>query len=252
MLKDVTLGRYFRTQSFLHGLDPRTKLLGALVYIVAVFLSSSPWTLAVSGIVLCLLIILSRVPLKHMVRGLGSIAFIVVFAGALTIIFAEDGVRKTVFITLRLVMLVLGSNLLTLTTRPKDIADGLEKGLSWLRVFRFPVHDLATVISIALRFIPILADEAQIVMDARRVRGSSYSERGFSRRVRSLFPVIVPVFASAFRKADALSDAMDSRLYGTGKASRLHPLSYGRQDAASFVCIFTFLAVIILLKVAGL
>ncbi len=252
MLREVTLGRYYPGTSFLHCLDPRTKLLGALVYIVAVFLSSSPVACALVFLCLCLLIALSRVPLRFIVKGLGSMAAVLVFVCLLNVLLSKGGSWKAVLITLRMVELVFISNLVTLTTKPKALSDGLEKALGWLGIFKVPVHDLATTICIAMRFLPILATEAGQVIDAQRARGAELGKGNLLKRARALIPVLVPMFVSAFRKADELSVAMDSRLYGSGRVSQLRPLSYGREDAAAYICIFTFLAEVLLMKVAGL
>ncbi len=251
MLRDVTLGRFYPGSSFLHRLDPRTKLLGALLYIVSIFMCNTPFTCALTFAILCFLILLSRVPLRFMVKGLGSIALVVLFVCLLNILLSKGGVWKAVLITQRMVELVFISNLVTLTTKPKTLSDGMEKGLRWLSLFKVPVHDLATVLSIALRFIPILATEAGNVMDAQRCRGVEFGKGNIIKRSRALVPVLVPMFVSSFRKAEELSVAMDSRLYGCAGSGHLHPLRYTREDAAAFICIFTFLAEMILIKVAG-
>lgn len=248
MLRDVTLGRYYPTKSFLHDLDPRTKLAGAVLYIVSAFVASTPATCAVSFICLCLLVLLSRVPVKYMVRGLAPIAVIVCLLFLINI--REPW--RALLITQRMVEFVFISNLVTLTTKPKTLSDGMEKALRWLGIFKVPVHDLATAFSIALRFIPILADEARLVMDAQKARGADLGKGNLLKRTKALVPVLLPMFVSAFRKADNLSVAMDSRLYGSGDVGRLRPLGYSRVDAAAYICIFTYFAEIILLKGAGL
>ncbi len=252
MLKDVTLGRYYPGTSFLHGLDPRTKLCGAVLYIIAIFLASSPVSCALVFLCLCLLIALSKVPLRYIVKGLGSIVAVILFVCLLNILLVKGGAWKAVMVTLRMVELVFMSNLVTLTTKPKALTDGLEKALGWLGFFKVPVHDLAMTICIALRFIPILATEANQVIDAQKSRGAELGKGNIIKRARALMPVLVPMFVSAFRKADELSVAMDSRLYGSGKVSHLRPLVYGREDAAAYICIFTFFAEVLLMKVAGL
>ncbi len=252
MLRDVTLGRYYPTKSFLHELDPRTKLAGAVLYIVSVFIASTPATCVVSFICLCLLVLLSRVPIRYMVRGLASIAVLVCLVCLLNIFFVDGGAWRALLIAQRMVELVFISNLVTLTTKPKTLADGIEKSLGWLKVFKVPVHDIATAFSIALRFIPILADEARLVMDAQKARGADLGKGNIFKRAKAIMPVLVPMFVSAFRKADNLSVAMDSRLYGSGDVGRLRPLSYSRADAAAFICILTYFAEIFLLKGAGL
>lgn len=253
MLKDINLGRYYRSSSFLHSLDPRTKLAFLLIYIVCVFLADTVLQCAVVFLALAGLIALSRVPLSFMLKGLRTLLIVLLVADILNILFLDDGLRFSVLLTLRMIEVVLASNLLTLTTRPKEIADGLEKGLRWMRAFKVPVHDFSTMVAIAFRFIPILTREARDLMDAQSIRGADFSHGGIIRRARALGPLTVTVFASAFRRADELSLAMDSRLYGYSEnTGKLHPLKYGKNDAASYVALFTFLAVVILMKTGGM
>ena len=253
MLKDMNLGRYYRTSSFLHSLDPRTKLAFLLIYIVCVFLADTVLQCALMFLALVALIALSRVPLFFMLRGLRTLLIVLIAVDVLNILFLDDGLRFSILLTLRLTETVLASNLLTLTTRPKQIADGLEKGLGWLKVFKVPVHDLATMVAIAFRFIPILTQEARDLMDAQKMRGASFSEGNLIKRAKALGPLTITVFAAAFRRADELSLAMGSRFYNCHPdPGKLYPLSYKREDAASYVAVFTFLAVVILMKAGGL
>ena len=253
MLKDINLGRYYKTSSFLHSLDPRTKLVFLLIYIVCVFLADTVLQCSVVLLALASLIVLSEVPLSFMLRGLRTPLIVLLFADVLNILFLDDGLRFSILLTLRIIEVVLASNLLTLTTGPKEIADGLEKGLGWMKAFKVPVHDFATMVAIAFRFIPILSREARDLMDAQRMRGADFSHGGIIKRAKALGPLTVTVFASAFRRADELSLAMDSRLYGySDRPGKLHPLRYGRNDAASYVALFTFLAVVILMKAGGM
>ena len=253
MLKDINLGRYYQTSSFLHSLDPRTKLAFLLIYIVCVFIADTVLQCALMLLALVALIVLSRVPLSFMLRGLRTLLIVLIVVDVLNILFLDDGLRFSILLTLRLTETVLASNLLTLTTRPKEIADGLEKGLGWLKVFKVPVHDLATMVAIAFRFIPILTQEARDLMDAQKMRGASFSEGNLIKRAKALGPLTITVFAAAFRRADELSLAMDSRFYNCSpNPGKLNPLKYTNHDAASYVAIFTFLAVTILMKAGGL
>lgn len=255
MLKDINLGRYHHGTSFLHRLDPRTKLVALVVYIVCVFLSRSILQCALCLAVLSALIALSRVPLSFMFRGLRTPLLVLLVVDCMNIIFLDDGLMTSILLTLRISEVVLASNLLTLTTLPKQIADGLEKGLSWLRVFKVPVHDIATMVAVAFRFIPILTQEARDLMDAQIMRGADFSHGGIIKRARALGPLAVTVFAAAFRRADETALAMDSRLYGFSSEActgKLHPLAFAREDVASFVCILCFIAVVILMRAGGL
>ncbi|MBQ2527586.1 MAG: energy-coupling factor transporter transmembrane protein EcfT, partial [Spirochaetales bacterium] len=161
MLKDLNLGRYYDSSSFLHRLDPRTKLAFLLIFIVCAFLAETVIQCAVVLCTLVALIALSRVPLRFMFKGFRTIVVVVLIVDVINIIFLDDGIRISILLTLRMFEVILASNLLTLTTRARRIADGLEKGFSWLRVFKVPVHDLATMVGIAFRFVPILTDEAR-------------------------------------------------------------------------------------------
>jgi len=251
MLRDVTLGRYYPAKSVLHSLDPRTKFCALVIYIVTVFMAGTPLALAATFLVLCILVVLSKVPVRYMTKGLLPVAAILAVTAVLNILFASDGVWKAVLITVRTLEVVFGSNLLTLTTRPRSLADGVEKGLSWMRVFKVPVHDMAMTVSIAFRFIPILADEAGTVMDAQKSRGASFNG-GQVRKTRALIPVAIPLFASAFRRADDLSVAMDSRLYGYSRTGgSLHPLRYRGCDMAAYVMMLCYMVAMIIMKVAG-
>ena len=253
MLKDINLGRHYPGTSFLHRLDPRTKLVFLPVYIICAFLARTAFTAVVAFVALVALLALSAVPLRFMLRGLRTPLIVLLVADVLNIILLDDGLRVSVFLTLRICEVVLASNLLTLTTRPGEIAAGLEKGLSFLRVFRVPVHDMATMVAVAFRFIPILTQEARDLMDAQTMRGADFRRGSIGKRARALVPLTVTVFASAFRRADSMALAMDSRLYGfTDSPRSLHPLRYSREDAAAYICILCFLAVMIVLRTGGL
>ena len=253
MLKDINLGRYHPGTSFLHRLDPRTKLVFLPVYIVCAFLANTVLTGFAVFLALVALIALSAVPLRFMLRGLRTPLIVLLFADVLNIILLDDGLRVSIWLTLRICEVVLASNLLTLTTRPGEIAEGLEKGLSFLKVFRIPVHDLATMVAVAFRFIPILTQEARDLMDAQTMRGADFRHGGIVKRAKALGPLSFTVFASAFRRADEMAMAMDSRMYGfSGNPGSLHPLHYGREDAAAYICILCFLAVMILMRTGGL
>lgn len=252
MLKDINLGRYYDCSSFLHGLDPRTKLVFLIIYIVCAFLASTVVQCAAVLLALIALIFLSKVPLSFMVKGLRTPVIVLLFVDILNIAFLDDGLRFSILLTLRIVEVVLASNLLTLSTRPGEIADGLEKGLGWMKALKVPVHDLATMVAIAFRFIPILTQEARDLMDAQKMRGADFEHGSLIKRAKALGPLTVTVFASAFRRADELSLAMDSRLYiFSDKTGKLNPLRYSNRDAAAYVAVFTFLAVVILMKAGG-
>ena len=249
MLKDVTLGRYYPTSSPLHNLDPRTKLLGLLIYIVLVFLASD-----LTGLILCLaclvyLMILSNVPFRYVLRGLKPVLIVVIIADLLNILFADNGLRNAIYLTLRMFEVIWGSNVLCTTTKPKDISAGLEKALGFLKKLGVPVHDFATMLVLALRFIPILSNEAGHIIEAQKARGADFESGNLIQRAKALFPLIIPLFVSAFRKADTLAIAMDSRLYGSCEPTVLKPLKYGLNDLISYIFIFITLILGILARI---
>ena len=249
MLKDVTLGRYYPTSSPLHNLDPRTKLLGLLIYIVLVFLASD-----LTGLILCLaclvyLMILSNVPFRYVLRGLKPVLIVVIIADLLNILFATNGLRNAIYLTLRMFEVIWGSNVLCTTTKPKDISAGLEKALGFLKKLGVPVHDFATMLVLALRFIPILSNEAGHIIEAQKARGADFESGNLIQRAKALFPLIIPLFVSAFRKADTLAIAMDSRLYGSCEPTVLKPLKYGFNDLISYILIFITLILGILARI---
>ncbi len=249
MLKDVTLGKYYPTSSPLHNLDPRTKLFGLLIYIILVFLSSD-----ITGIILCLaslifLMILSNVPFKYVLRGLKPIIIVVLIADLINFFFVNDGLKKAINLTLRMFEVIWGSNVLCTTTKPKDISSALEKSLGFLKKFGIPVHDFSTMIVLALRFIPILSNEALHIMEAQKARGADFESGNLVARAKALFPLIIPLFVSAFRKADNLAIAMDSRLYGSCEPSVLKPLKYSKSDYISYAIVLFFLVLGVLARI---
>lgn len=252
MLKDVTLGRYYMTDSILHRLDPRTKMVITIAYIVMTFFCNSILTCALSFAVLCLLVFLSKVPLKYMVKGLRAIFIIVLITDLINIFFVPNGLWKAFIVTLRMVEIVFASNLLALTTKPKVLAEGIEKGLGWMKALHVPVHDFATMICIAFRFLPILTQEADRVMEAQKARGADFESGNLIQRAKALMPILIPLFASAFRRADELSQAMDSRLYGSGETTSLHPLNYDRFDALFYIESAIYIALVLCVRRLGL
>lgn len=252
MLRDVTLGRYYDADSFLHSLDPRTKLFALPALIAGIFLCSTPASCILTFSCIASLIVLSRVPLRFMFKGLSSALFFLILVFVINVALVPGGLWRAVLICLRVIEVVAVSNLLCLTTRPRSVANGLERALSWMARFRVPIHDLATIVSIALRFVPILSDEARRIMDAQIARGADYRKKGIVLRAKASVSVIIPVFVSAMERSEELSVAMDSRLYGYAEPSHLHSLEYSNLDAASYVCILTYLCVCILMKAGGL
>ena len=248
MLKDVTLGQYYPSNSIIHRLDPRVKLFGTLLYLVTLFLAKNPIVYGLCGVFLAVCICISRVPLKFMVKGLRSIA--IILAISLVFTYFNEGLEQTVYMALRMVMLILGASIMTLTTTPTRLADGLEKALGFLNKVRFPVHELAMIISIALRFIPILMEEADMIMKAQTARGADFTHGNIFMRIRAIVPIIVPLFVSAIKRAGDLANAMEARCYHGGEGrTKMMPLKYAKRDAFAYLILFTYLALIICGKI---
>lgn len=245
-LKDITLGQYFPGTSLVHRLDPRTKLLALILYIVALFLASSAVSYALMALLLALSIAVSRVPLKSILRGLKPILFIAIFTALLNMFYTPgthvlvsfwiftitaEGILRAFFMVVRIMMLVTGTFLLTYTTSPILLTDGLESLLSPLKAIRVPVHELAMMMSIALRMIPTLIEETDKIMAAQKARGADFETGGLVQRAKALIPILVPLFISAFRRADELAVAMECRCYHGGEGrTRLRQLKYEARD----------------------
>ena len=263
-LKDITLGQYFPGNSPVHRLDPRTKLLAVVLYIAALFLASWFVTYAIMFVVLAGSIAVSRVPIKSIVRGLKPVLFIVVFTAVLNLFYTPgntvlvhfwiftitlEGVWRAFFMVVRIMMLISGTFLLTYTTSPILLTDGLESLLGPLKKIRVPVHELAMMMSIALRFIPTLIEETDKIMSAQRARGADFESGSLIQRARALLPLLVPLFISAFRRADELATAMECRCYHGGEGrTRLRQLKY---KLADYVTLLLFLAITVAVGVLG-
>ena len=245
MIRDVTLGRYKEGEGVLYELDPRTKLFGLLLYIISLFLFKTWLGFALTLIFFLIMRYLSHISFSYMIKGLKSVFFIILFATLLNFFLGKGSLEKTIFTLWRMVGAVMASNLLTLTTRPREISDALEKGLSFLSIIHFPVYETATIISLAFRFIPILSEEAGRIMDAQKSRGSKIGEGSIKEKAKSVMPLIIPLFISAFRRSDELALAMDSRLYGTGHRSVWKKLKYGPLDKYGYTLSILLLTLIV-------
>lgn len=242
---NITLGRYYDNGGVLNSLDPRLKLLSLLVYIASLYYFSGFPTILFSLLVLCLLVYISRIPVSYIVKGIIRMIPLFIVFGLLIILTEDNGWRKAGFTVMRLIMTVLSSMLLSLTTRPLDIAGGIEKALGRGRLVK-PVHILSTVIMIAFRFLPILQEEAERIIDAQTSRGCSFDEKGIRKKAKAVLPVLVPLFVSAYRRADSLALAMDARGYNSGGSTRLNEIEYSKMDYAGYAllvlyCVLCFL-----------
>ena len=260
MLREITIGQYYPVDSALHRLDPRTKLAGTLVFIISLFLCNNILSYLAATIFLLAVIRISKVPFSYIVRGLKAIVILlmisVVFNLFLTpgtvlwqlgpLKLTREGLRIAAMMAVRLIYLVIGSSLMTLTTTPNQLTDGMEKGLGFLTVFHVPVHEIAMMMSIALRFIPILVDETDKIMKAQQARGADFESGNILQRARAMVPILVPLFISAFRRANDLAMAMEARCYHGGEGrTKMKPLHYAGRDYAAYACIFIYFALFI-------
>ena len=250
MLKDVTLGQYFPGDSLIHRLDPRTKLLMVVVYIVALFAASGWMAYGAVLIFLGLCIKISTIPLKSITKGLKPVLMIVIFTGILNLFFTPgtheiftvfgftltwEAVERAAQMILRIMLLITGTFLLTYTTSPIALTDGLEKLLTPLKVIKFPVHELSMMMCIALRFIPTLIEETDKIMSAQKARGADFETGSLLDRAKALVPILVPLFISAFRRADELAVAMECRCYQGGEGrTKMKQLHYTSLDFTAY------------------
>ena len=251
MLKDITLGQFFPGNSVIHRLDPRTKLLFLIVYIVALFTAVNWISYGVMLVFLAFCIAISTIPLKSIIHGMKPLVVILLFTAVLNVFFTEgqtvlwqwksiritqEGLVRAVFMMARILMLITGTFLLTYTTSPIALTDGIESLLNPLKAIRLPVHELAMMMSIALRFVPTLIEETDKIISAQKARGADFESGNLLRRVKALVPILVPLFISAFRRADDLATAMECRCYqgGTGR-TKMKLLRYKRRDYLAFL-----------------
>ncbi len=251
---DVSFGQYYPSKSFLHKCDPRTKILFLIAYIVGIFVAKNFYALGVCAAVFLLATFFSKVPLKVVVKSVKGILFLLLFTTLLTLVFSdgswEERILSALFLAVRLTLLVLGSSILTLTTSPVALTSGIESLLSPLKIIKFPVHELALIMSIALRFIPILTEETQRIMNAQKARGADFESGGLTSRIKAVIPILIPLLISAFRRADELGDAMDARCYSGGKKrTKYKRLQFGWRDLISLLVCGGMLAGIILLRI---
>lgn len=267
MIRDITIGQYYPADSILHRLDPRVKFVGTLVYIISLFVFSSWIGYGAAALFLVALIVLSKVPFSFMVRGLKPIVVLMCVTMFFNMIFTpgeaifsfwiititKEGVRMAVKLGIRLIFLIIGASLMTLTTTPNQLTDGLERLMRPLNKIHVPVHDIAMMMSIALRFIPILLDETDKIMKAQTARGADFKSGGLIQKVKSMVPLLVPLFVSAFRRANDLAMAMEARCYHGGDGrTQMKPLTYAGRDYAAYVVMFAYLGVSIAFRVLGI
>ena len=268
MLKDITLGQFFPGNTVAHRLDPRTKILLVMLYIVALFCAKHVVSYGLMALTLFACVKISKVRFKTMVKGLKPVVFIVVFTAVLNLFFTPgetvllqfwkititlEGLYRAIFMMVRILMLITCTFLLTYTTSPISLTDGLESLMSPLKVIKVPVHELSMMMCIALRFIPTLIEETDKIMSAQKARGADFETGSLIDRVKALVPILVPLFISAFRRADELATAMECRCYQGGEGrTKMKLLRYHRGDFTAFGSGIVLLAVVIALAVLGL
>lgn len=262
MIRDITLGQYYDADSILHRLDPRVKLVGTIVFIVSLFVVQNVWGYLLATLFLISMICLSKVPFKFMVKGMKAIVIVlmitVLFNLFLTpgealvswwkITITKDGLKTASMMAVRLTFLIIGSSIMTLTTTPNNLTDGLEKLMGPFKKLHLPVHELAMMMSIALRFIPILIEETNVIMKAQMARGADFESGNVFKRAKALVPLLVPLFVSAFRRANDLAMAMEARCYRGGDGrTKMNPLKYKKADIIAYIILLLFFAACIVI-----
>ncbi len=263
-MRNVAFGQYYPTGSFVHRLDPRTKLFAGAVCIAAAFVADSYWAYLACYSFLLIIILVSKIPVLQALKTVKSIFAIILISVILNVFFHDEG--KVLFawwkirvteggllyagqIILRLMFLVLSTSLITLTSTPTELTDGIEKILTPLKFIRFPVHDVAIIMSIALRFIPTLMEETDKITMAQKARGAKFDVGGPVARAKALLPVLIPLFVSAFRRADELALALDARCYNATEArTKMKILRFGWKDLTAFLCLALFMTIVVFLR----
>lgn len=258
MLRDITLGQYYQTESLIHRMDPRVKLGGTILFIISLFFFKNYAGYVIAALFLGLVIRLSKVPFKFMVKGMKTIVMLmlitVVFNLFLTpgtplftiwkLTITQEGLKMAISMAIRLTLLIIGSSVMTLTTTPNNLTDGMEKMMGPLKVFKVPVHEVAMMMSIALRFIPILLEETDKIMKAQIARGADFESGNIFKRAKAMVPLLVPLFISAFRRANDLAMAMEARCYRGGEGrTKMKPLIYHKRDYIAYGCIAAYMVI---------
>ena len=260
MIRDITLGQYYPEQSVIHRLDARTKILGTLLYIIEIFLVNSFAGFGLVILALGVLIGISRVPVRFIFKGLKAVVFIILLTFVLNLFMFDgtvlwqwkfltityEGLYRSCFMALRLILLIIGTSMLTLTTKPMELTDGLEKLLKPFNRFGLPSHESALMMSIALRFIPTLLEETDKIMKAQQARGADFESGNLIQRVKNMIPILIPLFVGSFRIAQDLALAMEARCYhgGVGR-TRMKEIVFSRRDGVAGVLLAVFLGIVI-------
>ena len=262
MIRDITIGQYYPANSKLHRLDPRVKIVCTFLFLISLFCFQNIWGYVVATIFLASIIRISKVPIKFIVKGLRPVIMLLMITVLFnlfltktgTVIFeawvfkiTDEGLRTAGFMTVRLIYLILGSSLMTFTTTPNALTDGIEKLLWPLRKIKLPVHEIAMMMSIALRFIPILLEETDKIMKAQIARGADLESGNIIQKAKAMIPILVPLFVSAFRRATDLAMAMEARCYRGGEGrTKMKPLVYQKKDYIAYAIMIVYLVVAVL------
>lgn len=264
MIRDITIGQYYPSNSILHRIDPRVKLIGTLFFIISLFIFKSFYGYIAVALFFACVIKLSKVPFFYIMKGMKAVMMLLLFTMFFNLFFVpgepvfqwsfikitDKGIITAIFMGIRLSFLILGSSLMTFTTTPNQLTDGLEKGMRPLNRIKVPVHEIAMMMSIALRFIPILLEETDKIMKAQMARGADFESGGIIKRAKSLIPLLVPLFVSAFRRANDLAMAMEARCYRGGDGrTKMKPLRYNRRDAFAYTILFLYLGTTIVIRI---
>lgn len=262
MFKDIAFGQYYPTDSVVHRMDPRMKLFLTVLFVVAIFFVNTYFGFMMTAAVLLFIILLAKLPMFSVLKSVRAIIFIVIFAAVINLFMisngevlwswralqiTDQGIHTTIKMTLRLVLLISGASLLTLTTTPVEVADGTESLMKPLRLIKVPVHDIAMIMSIALRFIPTLFEETNKIIAAQKARGASFDTGGLIARAKALLPVLIPLFVNSFRRADELAFAMDARCYNaTENRTKMKVMKLGVADFVAFFLIAAYFVAVLL------
>ena len=263
-MSEFTIGQYYPENSIIHRLDPRVKLFGTLVFIVMLFVVNNFIGFGLMALYLFVVVKMSRIPFRKVIKGVRGIIIILIISALLNIFFTpgkhevahwwiftitSEGLVRSAYLVVRLVLLVLSTSVMTLTTKPNDLSDGLEKALGFLKVIRVPVHEIAMIMSLALRFIPTLMEETERIKKAQMARGADFESGNMFKRAKSLIPILIPLFVSSIKRAVNLAQAMEARCYNGGNRTKLHPLKYKKRDAISYVFCGVIIASVIVVNV---
>ena len=262
MLRDITLGQYYQTDSVIHRLDPRVKLTATIAFIISLFLVKNIWGYLIAALFLAAVIKMSNVPFKFMMRGMKAILFLLLLTVAFNLFLTpgeplvqiwkltitKEGAQIAGMMAVRLAFLIIGSSVMTLTTTPNNLTDGMESLMKPLNKIKVPVHEISMMMSIALRFIPILLEETDKIMKAQIARGADFESGNIIKKAKAMVPLLVPLFISAFRRANDLAMAMEARCYRGGEyRTKMKPLVYKKRDFTAYGILVVYLVVCIVI-----